>query len=71
MPDDTFTAMRQSIIDGAPDTAGDLAQRAVATGIEPLTAINLRHRIWWIWREREHQLRLSACRWRERPRRLR
>jgi corrinoid protein of di/trimethylamine methyltransferase len=40
MPDDTFTAMRQSIIDGAPDTAGDLAQRAVATGIEPLTAIN-------------------------------
>jgi corrinoid protein of di/trimethylamine methyltransferase len=32
--------MRQSIIDGAPDTAGDLAQRAVATGIEPLTAIN-------------------------------
>jgi corrinoid protein of di/trimethylamine methyltransferase len=40
MPDDTFTAMRQSIIDGAPDTACDLAQRAVATGIEPLTAIN-------------------------------
>jgi len=39
MPDQTFCAMRQSIIDGAPDTASDLAQRAVAEGIEPLDAI--------------------------------
>ncbi|MBZ5679550.1 MAG: corrinoid protein [Acidobacteriia bacterium] len=40
MPDDTFSAMRQSIIDGAPDTASDLAQQAVAAGIAPLEAIN-------------------------------
>ncbi len=40
MPDDAFSAMRQSIIDGAPDTASDLAQRAVAGGVEPLAAIN-------------------------------
>ena len=40
MLDDTFCAMRQSIIDGAPDTASELAQRAVAAGIEPLDAIN-------------------------------
>ncbi len=40
MPHDTFSAMRQSILDGAPDTACDLAQRAVVAGIEPLDAIN-------------------------------
>src|ERR1017187_70039 len=40
MLDDTFCAMRQSIIDGAPDTASELAQRTVAAGIEPLDAIN-------------------------------
>jgi corrinoid protein of di/trimethylamine methyltransferase len=40
MPDDHFSAMRQSIIDGAPDTASTLAQQAIATGITPLTAIN-------------------------------
>ena len=40
MPDDSFTAMRQSIIDGAPDTAGALAQQAVAAGTPPLDAIN-------------------------------
>jgi corrinoid protein of di/trimethylamine methyltransferase len=40
MPEDTFSAMRQSIIDGAPETASDLAQRAVAAGIAPLEAIN-------------------------------
>lgn len=37
---DHFAAMRQSIIDGAPDTAGSLAQRAVATGIAPIDALN-------------------------------
>jgi corrinoid protein of di/trimethylamine methyltransferase len=40
MPDNAFSAMRQSIIDGAPDTASDLAQHAVAAGIAPLEAIN-------------------------------
>ncbi len=32
--------MRQSIIDGAPDTASGLAQEAVAAGVAPLDAIN-------------------------------
>ncbi len=32
--------MRQSVIDGAPDTALDLAQQAVSNGIPPLEAIN-------------------------------
>jgi corrinoid protein of di/trimethylamine methyltransferase len=40
MPDDTFSAMRQSIIDGAPDTAGSLAQQAISAGTAPLDAIN-------------------------------
>ena len=41
MPDQTFSAMQQSIIDGAPDTASALAQQALAAGIAPLDAINL------------------------------
>jgi corrinoid protein of di/trimethylamine methyltransferase len=40
MPNDTFSDMRQSIIDGAPDTACALAQQAVAAGTAPLDAIN-------------------------------
>lgn len=40
MPTDTFSAMRQSIIDGAPDTASSLAQQAVAAGTAPLDAID-------------------------------
>ena len=32
--------MRQSIIDGAPDTASNLAQQALAGGIAPIDAIN-------------------------------
>src|SRR5208337_4666550 len=40
MPDTNFSAMRQSIIDGAPDTASSLAQQAVASGVTPLDAIN-------------------------------
>ncbi len=40
MPKDTFSAMRQSIVDGAPDTALALAQQAVASGMAPLDAIN-------------------------------
>ena len=40
MANDTLSAMRQSIIDGAPDTASTLAQEAVASGIPPIDAIN-------------------------------
>jgi len=40
MPDENFSAMRQSIVDGAPDTASSLAQQAVAAGVAPLDAIN-------------------------------
>jgi corrinoid protein of di/trimethylamine methyltransferase len=40
MPNDHFSAMRQSIIDGAPDTASDLAQQAVTGGVPPIDAIN-------------------------------
>jgi corrinoid protein of di/trimethylamine methyltransferase len=40
MPDETYSAMRQSIIDGAPDTAAGLAQQAVSAGIPPIDAIN-------------------------------
>lgn len=40
MSNDTLSAMRQSIIDGAPDTASILAQEAVASGIPPIDAIN-------------------------------
>jgi len=40
MLNDTLSAMRQSIIDGAPDTASILAQEAVASGIPPIDAIN-------------------------------
>ena len=40
MDNDIFSAMRQSIVDGAPDTAAGLAQRAVGDGVLPLDAIN-------------------------------
>jgi corrinoid protein of di/trimethylamine methyltransferase len=40
MHEESFSAMRQSIIDGAPDTALTLAQQSVAAGIAPLDAIN-------------------------------
>src|SRR5262252_4596808 len=40
MPNDTLSAMRQSIIDGAPDTALTLAQQALAAGVAPIDAIN-------------------------------
>jgi corrinoid protein of di/trimethylamine methyltransferase len=33
-------AMRQSVFDGAPDTAAQLAHEALETGVEPLDAIN-------------------------------
>ena len=40
MPDPNFSAMRQSIIDGAPDTASNLAQQALTDGVAPLDAIH-------------------------------
>jgi corrinoid protein of di/trimethylamine methyltransferase len=40
MPNDTLSAMRQSIIDGAPDTASSLAAMALAVGMAPIEAIN-------------------------------
>ncbi len=39
MTEDLFQAMRQSIVDGAPETARELAISGIASGIEPLTAI--------------------------------
>jgi len=38
--EETFQAMRQSILDGAPDHASELARRSLALGINPLEAIN-------------------------------
>ena len=40
MANDSLAAMRQSIIDGAPDTASSLAQQALANGIAAIDAIN-------------------------------
>ena len=40
MHEDALQAMRQSIIDGAPETALSLAQSALRAGIGPLDAIN-------------------------------
>lgn len=40
MSDDLFHAMRQNIIDGAADHATELAQQALAAGIDPLQAVN-------------------------------
>ena len=40
MSEELFRAMRQSIIDGAPDTARSLAETGVQMGIAPLAAIH-------------------------------
>jgi corrinoid protein of di/trimethylamine methyltransferase len=40
MHDELLQAMRQSIIDGDPDRARELSERALAEGISPLEAIN-------------------------------
>ena len=40
MSHELFTAMRQSIIDGAPDTARALAESGIQSGILPLEAIH-------------------------------
>jgi len=40
MPNDNFAAMRQSIFDGAPETASALARQALDEGIAPLEAID-------------------------------
>ena len=40
MPENTYTKMRQSVVNGAPDTASELAQQALRDGVAPLDAIN-------------------------------
>lgn len=40
MPADLFESMKQSVIDGDPDRAKELSQRAIAEGIQPLEAIH-------------------------------
>jgi corrinoid protein of di/trimethylamine methyltransferase len=40
MPETSYRAMQESIINGAPDTASALAQEALTAGIAPLDAIN-------------------------------
>lgn len=40
MHDELFQAMRQSVIDGMPDTAASLARQSLAAEIDPLSAIN-------------------------------
>jgi corrinoid protein of di/trimethylamine methyltransferase len=40
MDEQMLAAMRQSVIDGAPDTAAQLARHALEAGIAPLEAIN-------------------------------
>jgi corrinoid protein of di/trimethylamine methyltransferase len=38
--EDLFQAMADSVIDGEPEIAADLARRAIAEGIDPLEAVN-------------------------------
>jgi corrinoid protein of di/trimethylamine methyltransferase len=40
MSNDSFLAMRQSIVDGAPETASRLAECALVEGLAPLEAVN-------------------------------
>jgi len=40
MHEEQFNAMRQSIVDGAPEQASELASKALELGIAPLDAIN-------------------------------
>jgi len=40
MTEKLFTAMRQSVIDGDPDAAMELAREALASGVDPLAAID-------------------------------
>ena len=40
MSQELFDAMRQSVIDGDPDAAVELAQRSLAEGLDPLDAID-------------------------------
>jgi corrinoid protein of di/trimethylamine methyltransferase len=40
MSQELFAAMRQSVIDGDPDTAVTLAERSLAEGVDPLEAID-------------------------------
>ena len=40
MHEELFQAMRQSVIDGVPDTAANLARQSLASDVDPLVAIN-------------------------------
>ena len=40
MANEMLSAMRRSIMDGAPDTAASLAQQAIPAGLAPIDAIN-------------------------------
>jgi corrinoid protein of di/trimethylamine methyltransferase len=40
MTEDLFSAMRQSVVDGDPKTAIELARQALAAGVDPLAAID-------------------------------
>jgi corrinoid protein of di/trimethylamine methyltransferase len=40
MSQELFDAMKQSIVDGDPDLAAELARKAVAQGVNPLEALN-------------------------------
>ncbi len=40
MTEELFTAMRQSVIDGDPDEAEELAREALADGVDPIAAID-------------------------------
>lgn len=40
MSQELFDSMRQSVIDGDPDLAAELARKAVAQGLDPLEALN-------------------------------
>jgi corrinoid protein of di/trimethylamine methyltransferase len=41
MSNELFAAMRQSILDGDPDLAADLARQAIEQGIDPMDALNM------------------------------
>jgi corrinoid protein of di/trimethylamine methyltransferase len=41
MSSELFTAMKESVINGEPEQAAELARQAIAQGIDPLEAINL------------------------------
>ena len=41
MPEDFLDSLRQSVLEGTPERAAELARQVVERGMEPLDAINL------------------------------